>query len=69
MALEIRNVTAEDLPTVLSINEAAAPAMNSLSTDELRWFADQAAYFRVAVLDDVVGAFLICLTPDARRRL
>ena len=63
MDVTIRDVAANDLDAVLELNEAAVPAVNSLSIDEMRWFADSAHYFRIAVTDERVASFLIGLRP------
>lgn len=58
---ELRDCAENDLDSVLSLNEAAVPAMNSLTVDEMRWFIEHAAYFRVAETGGEVAAFLIGL--------
>ncbi len=65
MQVEIRNVVAQDLEVVYSINEASVPAMNSIPLEDFEWFQKQAAYFRVALFDNEVAGFLICLSPQA----
>lgn len=57
----IRDVRDDELDAVLILNEASTPAVNSLSIEKLRWFADNAAYFRVCVDGSDLGAFLIGL--------
>ena len=59
----IRDVEAADLDAVLGLNEAVVPAVNSLSKDEMQWFADHAPYFRVIEVGDRIGSFLIGLRP------
>ena len=59
----IRDVTADDLDTVLGINESVVPAVNSLSREQMDWFRLHAHYFRVAGIGEDVGAFLIGLRP------
>ena len=39
--------------------------MNSLAFEDLGWFARQAAYFRIAVLEAQIAGFLVCLAPEA----
>lgn len=63
MSYTIRDVHADELPEVLALNEASTPAVNSVTIDKMRWFADNAAYFRVCVDGDVLGAFLIGMRP------
>ena len=59
----IRDVSDDELDTVLILNEASTPAVNSLTIDQMRWFADNAAYFRVCVDGNDLGAFLIGMRP------
>ena len=61
--MQIADVTVEDLPAVLVLNEASVPHLSSLTADELSWFADQANYFRVVKMDDGLAGFLIGLRP------
>jgi hypothetical protein len=67
MMFEIRNATSDDLGTVLVMNEAAVPHVNSLDREALRLLYEQAAWFRVAAsrADGGLCAFLIGLTPEA----
>jgi predicted GNAT superfamily acetyltransferase len=65
MAIAIRNVTPADLHTVLAMNEGSVPHVNRISIDQMQDFCDHAAYFRVAVADDVLVGFLVGLTPEA----
>lgn len=57
----IRDCRREDLDTVRRLNEAAVPAMNSLSLDDLSFFLVNARYFRVADRDGELTAFMIGL--------
>ena len=59
----IRDVRDDELDAVLSLNEASIPAVNSISIGQMRWFREHAAYFRVGVDDDRLGAFLIGMRP------
>lgn len=63
MNLMIRDVQKKDLDQVLNLNEACVPAVNSVPIEQMQWFADNAAYFRVAADDDVIGGFLVGLRP------
>lgn len=64
MTVEIRDATAEDLETLLAMNEAAVPHVNSIPAEQMRAFLERAAYFRVAVVDGAIAGFLVGLTPD-----
>lgn len=58
---DLRDCRQQDLPQIRELNEAAIPAVNRLSLDELEWFRIKADYFRVAVQSDVIGGFLVGL--------
>ena len=57
----IRDCREDDLELVREMNEAALPAVNSLTLDELGWFLEEASYFRVADTGEALVAFLIGL--------
>lgn len=64
----IRDVNVDDLRDVLALNERSVPSMNSLTMERMRWFADTAAYFRVAEIARSIAGFLICMGPEAPYR-
>ena len=66
--MAIRDVDLDDLPDVLALNERSVPSMNSLTMERMRWFADTAAYFRVAESSGSIAGFLICMAPEAPYR-
>ncbi len=59
----IRDVSTGDMNEILTLNEAVVPAVNSIPIEDMHWFAENAAYFRVAVADVRLAAFLIGLRP------
>lgn len=62
MTHSTRDVTVDDLNAVQQLNEAVTPAVNSLDLAELRWFLDNASYFRLVERDDgELLAFMIGL--------
>ena len=61
--MQIRDVSPPDLDEVLDLNEASVPHVSRISISEMRWFCDNAHYFRIAVLDDALAGFLIGLRP------
>lgn len=65
MTTTIRDVREADLPAVMDMNEAAVPHVNSVGLAQMQSFCDAAAYFRVALVDDQLSAFLVGLRPDA----
>jgi len=65
MLFNLRDVSHTDLDAVLELNESVVPAVNSITIEQMRWFADQAAYFRIAEDNDRLAAFLIGLRPGS----
>lgn len=63
MTVSIRSIESSDIDAVLALNESAVPAVNSLDRKEMRWFADHAPWYRVALREDRIVAFLIGLRP------
>jgi len=59
----LRDVGEADLENVLRLNEASVPAVNSVDLEQMRWFAANAAYFRVALRGEVFAGFLIGMRP------
>lgn len=59
----LRDVEDAELGSVLRLNEASVPAVNSVDLEQMRWFSDHAAYFRVAMLGDSFAGFLIGMRP------
>lgn len=63
MPYEIRNVKSQDLAAVLALNESEVPHVGKIDISQMRWFAANASYFRVATDDDQLAGFLIGLRP------
>lgn len=63
MSFALRDVEDSDLDAVLRLNESVVPAVSSIDLEQMRWFAASAAYFRVAINDDGIAAFLIGMRP------
>lgn len=63
MSVIIRDVIPNDLAAVLALNEAEVPHVGAVNIQQMQWFADHAAYFRVAALADQLAGFLIGLRP------
>lgn len=61
--MKLADVTVDDLPAVLALNEAAVPHVSSVSVEEMRWFSKHAHYFRIARIDGQLAGFLIGLRP------
>jgi predicted GNAT superfamily acetyltransferase len=63
MPFDLRDVTATDLEAVHQLNQLEVPAVGSVDLAQMRWFADNAAYFRVATNGSDIVAFLIGMRP------
>lgn len=61
--MKILSVTPEDFDDVLALNEASVPHVSSIGAAELAWFAEHAAFFRIASVDSRLAAFMIGLRP------
>lgn len=61
--MQLSDISEADLDTVLALNEASVPHVNSIDLDQMRWFASNAYYFRVARVDRQFAGFLIGLRP------
>lgn len=62
---QIRPATVDDLPEVLRLNQSALPHVSHLNAHTLRMLFDEAAWFRIAMLDNNCSGFLIALMPHA----
>ena len=61
MNLPIRNVTSNDFPEIVRLNEGAVPNVNSVDLAKMAWFSQMAAYFRVAESAGKLAGFLIAI--------
>ena len=61
--MQIRDVQASDIGEVHALNEASVPHVSSISAEEMRWFAENAHHFRIAILDERIAGFMIGLRP------
>ena len=61
--MQLSDITAAELDIVLALNEASVPHVSSIDLAQMRWFASNAFYFRVARIDDQFAGFLIGLRP------
>ena len=63
--VQLRDALGDDLSRIHFLNETAVPHVNSVATDFLAGFLEEAATFRVAEIDGRIAGFLVGLTPDA----
>ncbi|MBL8299303.1 MAG: GNAT family N-acetyltransferase [Rhodanobacteraceae bacterium] len=61
MAIAIRDVREHELDSVLALNNAAGPTILALDSTRIRWFFDNADYFRIADVDGHIAGFLIAM--------
>jgi len=61
--MHISDVSDSDLEEVLILNEVSVPHVSQIDSTEMRWFAENAQYFRVARIDQSLAGFLIGLRP------
>ena len=65
MSIIIRDVREHELDLVLALNNAAGPGILPMDAGKLRFFWENADYFRVAEKDGLLAGFLIALSQDA----
>ena len=63
MDMIIRNISGADLDAVLSLNQSEVPHVGSVDKEKMRWFATNASYFRVAMSEDELAAYLVGFRP------
>ncbi|MEO8160965.1 MAG: GNAT family N-acetyltransferase, partial [Arenimonas sp.] len=66
MSIIIRDVREHELDLVLALNNAAGPGILPMDAGKLRFFWENADYFRVAEKDGHLAGFLVALNQDAR---
>jgi len=66
MEFVIVDVEPAGLEPVLALNESEVPALGKVDLDQMAWFAENANYFRVAMSDDRLAAFLVGLRRGTR---
>lgn len=66
MEFQIADVTTSDLVEVHQLNESEVPHLGTVDIEQMRWFASNATYFRVAKANGQLAAFLVGLRPGTR---
>ena len=61
--MRILRIEQSDFVEVLALNEESVPHVSSISSEELQWFFDNAAFLQVAKIDARFAGFLIGLRP------
>lgn len=61
--MQLYDTTDADLAAVLALNESSVPHVNSIDLEQIRWFAENAFYFRIARIEGQFAGFLIGLRP------
>jgi uncharacterized protein len=65
MSITIRDVREHELDSVLAMNNAAGPGVLPMDSARIRFFWENADYFRVAEIDGLLAGFLIGLGQAA----
>ena len=65
MSIVIRDVREHELDLVLALNNAAGPGILPMDAGKLRFFWENADYFRVAEKDGLLAGFLVGVSQDA----
>jgi len=65
MPILIRDVREHELELVLAMNNAAGPSILPMDAEKVRFFWEQADYFRVLEQDGVVTGFLVAFSDQA----
>jgi len=65
MSILIRDVREHELDSVLALNNAAGPGILPMDAAKLRFFWENADYFRVAEKDGLLAGFLVAFAQDA----
>lgn len=65
MSIVIRDVREHELDSVLAMNNAAGIGILPMDAAKVRFFWENADYFRVAEVDGLIAGFLIALSNDA----
>ena len=65
MSIIIRDVREHELDLVLALNNAAGPGILPMDAGKLRFFWENADYFRVAEHDGLLAGFLVAVGQDA----
>lgn len=63
MDMIIRDVSDADLDAVHSLNQSEVPHVGSVDLEKMRWFATHASYFRVAMSENELAAYLVGFRP------
>ena len=61
--MQLSEISEADLDKALALNEASVPHVSSVDLEQMRWFARNAFYFRVAHVDRRFAGFLIGIRP------
>jgi len=61
--MQLADITEADLHAVLALNESSVPHVSTVDLEQMRWFAENAFYFKVATVDGRFAGFLIGLRP------
>jgi predicted GNAT superfamily acetyltransferase len=63
MSMQISQIEQNDFDEVLVLNTESVPHVNLIGRDELQWFSENAAFTKLAKIDNRLAGFLIGLRP------
>ena len=63
-AVPIRDAGPDDVARVHSLNQANLPEVGSASLEKMRWYLDEASWFRVVEVDGGIAGYLVAMTPE-----
>jgi predicted GNAT superfamily acetyltransferase len=63
MCSDICDIDESDLGEVLELNQAEVPHVGSIDIEEMRWFAANAAFFKVIRRNGAIAAYLVGMRP------
>ena len=64
MDFTIETTTSSELNQILEINQQALPAVSSVTIKKMQHFLEIVDYFKTLKVDNIIGGFLIALTPE-----
>lgn len=65
MQVIIRDLCEADVDAVLDLNQSEVPHVGSVSKNRMRWYAENAAYFRIALAGERLAAYLVGFRPGS----
>lgn len=64
LVVPVRDAVPHDVPRVHALNQANLPEVGATTLEQMRWYLDEASWFRVVELDGEIVAYLVAMTPE-----